>query len=388
MKAGDVETVRLSRDHIGAYAEFVRRTWDPTATSEDLEAALGDGGEATGRRALSDRETFICLSGGKVVGQVGTIPIELLRSGREEPAHWIKGLWVLPEFQGTVVAFLLMKEVTEAVGGPQLVLAVRRDVHRLLDAVGFRDVGEVPNFVRPIDASRILRRARVSELDSVELPPGGARLLDLGRRTGLVRAGGAALQAAVDARAVIRAGVSSSPDVRLTDRVPVEACDGLWETVRSSLTASPVRDGTYLRERYSLEGDGHYTFVEAREGTDLVGFAALRRPGEDGDHRLGGVRVASLSELVFRPGDRAAGLGLIRGAVEGAREVDADAVFCSATDESARDALGRGGFFRIGGNMHLLFRPADGEADRSSATPCGLADWWITRGDGYSDENF
>lgn len=388
MKAGDVETVRLSRDHVGAYAEFVRSTWDPTATPEDLEGALGDGGEAAGRRALSDRETFVCLSGDRVVGQVGAIPIELQRSGRAEPAHWVKGLWVLPEFQGTVVAFLLMKKVTEAVGGPQLVLAVRPDVHRLLDAVGFRDVGEVPNFVRPIDASRILRRARVSDMDSVELPPAGARLLDLGRRTGLVGAGGAALQWMVDAWAAIRGGGSSSPDVRLTNRVSVEACDGLWETVRRSLTASPVRDGTYLRERYELEGDGDYTFVEAREGADLVGFAALRSPSENGDPRLGGLRVASLSEIVFRPGDRAAGLGLIRGAVDGAREADADAVVCSVTDDSAREALDLGGFFRVGGNMHLLFRPVDGEADQSAAPRSTLSDWWITRGDGFSDENF
>ena len=116
----------------------------------------------------------------------------------------------------------------------------------------------------------------------------------------------------------------------------------------------------------------------------LAGFAAVRPPRAGGDPRLGGARVATLSELVA-PVDRPAVLrALVAGAETVARSLDADALLCSASHPATRDALRRRAWLPFPGNVHLLVREPPGTAP----LPRALRDWWLTRGDSHADEVF
>ena len=78
----------------------------------------------------------------------------------------------------------------------------------------------------------------------------------------------------------------------------------------TSIAVAPARTGAILHWRYG--GDpARYAFLVARDGVTLRGCAVLRRPRDVSDPRLNGLRVATLSDLVAPPDDRAAVLALV-----------------------------------------------------------------------------
>jgi hypothetical protein len=115
------------------------------------------------------------------------------------------------------------------------------------------------------------------------------------------------------------------------------------------------------------------------------GALVLRRPSEDGDPRLRGVRVATLADLLFRPSDPAAGLAVLGAAERLAREQGADAILCSAPHATLGRLLRRQGYLPLPGNVHFFVRDVTGEPPALAAR---LEEWWLTRGDGESDEAF
>lgn len=148
------------------------------------------------------------------------------------------------------------------------------------------------------------------------------------------------------------------------------------------MDAAPTRDGAYLRGRYL--GEDGYRLLGVYEAGALAGFAAVRPPRADGDPRLNGVRVATVSELVA-PVDRPRILrALLAGAETVARSLDAHALLCSASHPAARAALRRRGCLPCPGNVHVLLREPPGAAP----LPRALDGWWLTRGDSHADEVF
>ena len=176
-------------------------------------------------------------------------------------------------------------------------------------------------------------------------------------------------------------------DLRVDSQAPVPApgeLDALWLRFREKLEGAPVRDGRYLLERYARRGAGTYQCVTVRQGSTLVGWAAVRQPADPGDPRLQGLRVATLSDLIFPLGETRIGLAALRGAEAAARRFEADALLCSASHTSLLAVLPRQGYLRIPGNMHLFLRDTTGE----NTLPGVLSAWYLTRGDGESDEVF
>ena len=117
----------------------------------------------------------------------------------------------------------------------------------------------------------------------------------------------------------------------------------------------------------------------------LAGVAVVREPRSDGDSRLAGIALASLSDLWFDPADRAAGLATLGAAEALGRELGADALLCSTAHGTVSALLRQQGYLRAGGNMHLMFRDVTGAA---SSWPVALDSWWVSRGDGRSDDVF
>jgi hypothetical protein len=160
--------------------------------------------------------------------------------------------------------------------------------------------------------------------------------------------------------------------------------DSLWYSCRDVLGCAGVRDAAYLKWRYDTSSTGAYRTIEVTEATVLRGIAVVRVPRVEGDPRLRGIRVATLSDLVYDPTRTRVGLALLAEAERVARSLDADVLLVSASHRAHGAVLRRRGFVRFGGNLHLLVRDATG-ALPGAAT---LADWWVLRGDMKADNVF
>jgi hypothetical protein len=109
----------------------------------------------------------------------------------------------------------------------------------------------------------------------------------------------------------------------------------------------------------------------------------VKRPRDEGDPRLGGIRVATLADLLYRPSDSRAGLAILRGAEDAARALGADALLCGASAAATAPLVERRGYLGLPGNLRVLAR-----FKGDPAVPEQLGDWWVTRGDSEGDGTF
>ncbi len=378
-----VEVVRVDDRHAATLAEFIREVWDSRATPEGVRRARVAAAAANPVTPGEEIPTFLFLANGRALGHVTTIPIRLWSGGTERPAHWVKGLWVLPEHRNGPVGFLLLKEAVRHLGFA-MAMVVEPAPRRLFEALGFTDVGAVPNFLRVLRPAKVLRELDVASIDLARMP----RCLSLAVRTTQwsgIATGAVAVAAGVTWLWTAAAG---GPGHRFKVEAPtgvnVREYDDLWRLTRTEIAAGPVRDASYIRRRYSSRDEGRYQLVTVRRDSALVGFAVVRQPRTEGDPRLKGIRVATLSEATF-PTDRTdVGLALVAAAEETARQLEVDALLCTASHRSLPPLLRRRGFVRLPGNVHFLVHRPAGECN----LPGVLADWWLMRGDSEADEVF
>lgn len=372
--------IRVGVEHAELLAAFYRETWDAAATGASVHAARR---AAAARNPVHPGEpppTFLFLANGRPVGHLTTIPVRLWTAAGERPAHWLKGLMVLPAHRNGPVGFFLLRE---ALAQLELALsaAVAPEARTLLQAAGLTDLGPLPNAVRVLNPARVLRSIDPDAVGAALPRPLRAAAARVRRSPVLSTLAGTLLRAAAAGWTGARGGSGGRDAVVLPELRPGEV-SRLWARVRRGLSAAPSRDAACLRARYGMEGG--YRLLGVYEGGVLAGFAAVRPPRPDGDPRLGGARVATVSELVA-PVDRPAVLrALLQGAETVARSLDADALLCTASHPAARDALRRRAYLPFPGNVHLLLREPPGTAP----LPRALAAWWLTRGDSHADEVF
>ncbi len=289
---------------------------------------------------------------------------------------------VLPDYRNGPIGFGLLKTAAAELscsGG----LAVAPAACRLFTALGYRDLGAIPNYIKPLRPGRILRAIDLGEsgwLAGSRIRP-ALQLLRSTRMTGIaggfLRAGMAVRTAGIPLRTR-----SISSEVTSPARV-VPELNELWPAARSGMGCAVVRDGEALVYRYGQEGS-EYHWIAARRKGELAGLAILKGPSESTDHRIPGLRLAAVSDVLFRPEDSKMGLALLGSAERFARERGADAVIASTTSEPLGSLMTRGGYLAIPGTVHFLFRCTN---DNAHFGP-GLTDWWLTRGDGGADEGF
>jgi hypothetical protein len=177
--------------------------------------------------------------------------------------------------------------------------------------------------------------------------------------------------------------------VRIEQDVTVDQSqiDGLWQRCRTDYAAAPVRDGKAMLLRYdsnSRAADKTYSAVAVYRDQTLLALGWVRRPREQGDARLGGLRMASLSDLLVSPGDLPAINALLVAAEACAASLGAEAILCSASHIALAKPLRRRRYVSIAGNVHFFMRgePASG------AWPSTVGQWWLARGDSEADAVF
>lgn len=378
----NVQLVRVSDEHDAALAEFYRATWSPRATAEAVREARRAEAAANPVSPGTEPPSFVLLQQGKVVGYLGTIPIRIWSNNEEHSAHWVKGLMVLPEFRNGPVGFLVLRETLRHLDCA-MALAVLPVVVGMSVRLGFTNLGTLPNFVRVLRPAKMLCRIRLEEIGFARMPKTLRRSVAIAQRLGLMSIAGICIGGLIRLAIVLRGRFPSS--LRVDAEIPETVeMDALWERTRSSVAAGLVRDSRYLNWRYPPRSSGTYRFVTVRKGRDLTGLAVVRRPRAEGDPRLHGLAVATVSEWIFPATEPLAGLAALAGAERVARGFGADALLCSIGHRSAVDLLGHRGFFKAPHNVHLLIR----DPKNVYSLPADLSEWWITRGDSNADEVF
>lgn len=377
-----IEVVRVGAEHVDALADFFREVWEPEATAEHVLASRAAAAATNPVEPGADVPAFVFLSDDRVLGYISTIPIRVWNGTAEHAAHWMKGFMVRPESRNGPIGYLVLKEALRHLD-LALVLTVAAPSRRLFAALGFRDHGALGNHITLLRPAAVFRAINLEALGLDGLPAWAPRAVRVAQRSGLATLGGwsagAALALWKTARStsargfVVRTGFKSAGAAEL---------NALWLRVRGGLAAASVRDGAYLPWRYA--SDNAYELATIRHGTELLGLAVVRRPRDEGDPRLRGIKVATLSDLLF-PVDRPdVALATLAAAEQVARRFGADALLCSASHPAITSMLPRRGYVALSGNVHFLVRDPKG----ARGLPAALADWWLTRGDANSDDVF
>lgn len=389
MTAGSkITTAMATEEHADAIAAFYRVVWDPKATSESVLAAMRLGAAQNVAAPGVPAPIALVFAGSTIVGYCGSIPQRVWDGVGERPAYWVKGLMVLPQYRNGPIGYLAVKELTSRLACAT-VLTVAPAARRLFAALGFQDLGAVHNWVRPLRPGVIAKQLDIEALGLPALP----RWIGTGIR--IAQRSGAAGPLAQGAGALID-GISSLARLS-TSRfdatigvVPSRAeLDELWVEARSRLKASPVRDGNYLSARFDPQSDhgqnvNPYEFIATRERGRLASVAAVRNPRTTSDSRLGTIRVATISDLVFPLAKPQAGLAALQAIAKAARANGADALTCMTSHAGLARLLTRQGYLRMGGNVHFFLRDVNGPEH----WPTDLNSWWLARGDGESDATF
>jgi hypothetical protein len=324
---------------------------------------------------------YLFISDGEVLGHLGCIPARFWDGNHEHVGSWFNGFMVLPEHRNGPVGFSVLKEAIRK-ESLAAVLTVAEPSRRLFRALGFTDFGPVPNYLLLLRPGVVLRA-----IDFHNLGLGGssrlASVLRLVQRTRTAPLIGALVGTGLAAwKFVRRLGIPGVVGIELTGSLPSsEELSGLWRSIRTRLAGAQVRDASYIEWRYAKGTD--YEFSAARRNGELCGLAVVRRPRERSDERLAGLRVATVSDILFRPADVAAGVAALAGAERVARRMDADVLLCTASHAALVAALRHRAFVRLAGNVHFMLRDA---ATRD--WPLALSDWWLTRGDADADGTF
>ena len=198
-----LEVVRVDDNHAEMVAAFFREVWDEHATAASVAASRAAGAARNTAEPGLAPPTWIAIRDGRVLGYVTTLPVRLWDGAREWPAYWIKGLMVLPECRGGPIGYLVLKAAVASL--PRTgALAVAPPARRLFEALGYKDFGAVPNWVRPLSPGRILRRLDPAGLGIPTCPAGATTSCVSREAQGLATAAGWAGGVALRATAAVR----------------------------------------------------------------------------------------------------------------------------------------------------------------------------------------
>jgi GNAT superfamily N-acetyltransferase len=375
--SGDEPVVLAESGHDALLADFNRQVWDPGATPQSVGAARSETARSNLVAPGTPFPTYLFLHEGRVIGHLSSRPTRIWAGGAETPGYWLKGLHVLPAYRNGPVGLRLVQTAARELQ-PAMALVVMPAARRLFTALGFRDYGVMPNFVRVLRGSRVVRAA-----DPVRLGFSLGRLphavLRTARIPGVDRVAGGLLDAALALWTRFwRLRPGRAP---LINQPVARDLDALWESARQDLVFAPARSADYLIPRYCATPEMPYEVIGASRNGTLEAMAVLRRPRDQGDPRLAGLRVATVAEVLHRPAAFDGGSAVLNECCRRGRQLGADALLCTTAHRSTIRLLLRSGFVRLSGNVHFLAR---GLPDPDLTLENAL----LTRGDSDADEVF
>lgn len=299
-------------------------------------------------------QLWVYRRSGRVRGQQGAIPVELVIHGQPVRAIWTIELAVSPPLQGWGIGHALDLVAAKAAPvrlGAEVTEAARRNYLQS----GWIDLGDLPLWVRPLDASALLDGRIRSPFGSVVAPALDAclRALEL-----------------LD-RATARARRVSLEEVERFD----DRADAVWEASVASYSVICKRDSKHLNWRFvERVGSERSTLVHLMADRRPVGWAVLRRGMRHG-RRCG--------EIVDFLCPRRWTHALLGACVAFFREQrDVAAVYCLHAGPSA--ALRAQGFVRRTSGWPLMVHAGSLTPEQTALLRDPRA-WFVTAGDANLD---
>src|SRR5438045_3858972 len=190
-------------DDVEAMAAFYRAIWTKDATAESVRASRQRSAAENVVAPGEPPPVVLAFEGDRVVGHWASIPQRLWDGVAEWPTYWMNGLMVFPEFRNGLTALLLVKELSSLLPR-STTLTVLPVARGLLSTVGYKELGVVPNFVRPLRAASLAQRLDLSELGLTQRPGWILPGVRGAQRTGLASLVGGAVGLAVSASSDVR----------------------------------------------------------------------------------------------------------------------------------------------------------------------------------------
>jgi hypothetical protein len=377
-----IQVVRVSDEHADALATFFLAAWGDGAGAASIRASRKAAAAANPVEPGADIPAVAYFRDDVVLGYLTTIPVMFWNGEAELPGHWLKGFMVLPEHRGGPVGFAVLKEMLRhvTVSG---IMTVAEPARRLFKAVGYADCGVLPNYVTIIRPEKVAQKIDIANL-GLGLPSWMDQGARVAQRTGLAWAAGIAARGALSGLRAVRSG-GHQLRVETGGSLPSrEEVDALWHAARGGIRAAAVRNWAMLSWRYAPSLNGAYESVNVYQGETLRAVAIVRRPRGESDPRLRGIRMATVSDVLFANDDARAGLAAFAAAEDVAKRMEADAILCSTTHPTIVSVLGRRAYVRLPGNVHLMLRDPKNAAKLAT----DASTWWVMRGDAGSDDVF
>jgi NAD(P)-dependent dehydrogenase (short-subunit alcohol dehydrogenase family) len=293
---------------------------------------------------------------GRIVAQMGSIPVRLHVNGRELATGWLVDTMVLEPYRHLAIGARLMVEAHE--NQPfSLSLGQTAEMREIQFRLGWTQVA-------PVQIAQLL--VRPENVLKGKLPAPAAWAAGLGiRASSLVR------EWRHDAPALAAHSI---------DRFD-ERHDVLWREASRDVTCAVVRDASYLNWKYVDQPGQRFVRLDVRDGDTLVGTAVwmLREP--DGPYRY---RRAFLVDLVTSLSQPARLRNVLSVACAEASRWEVDALLCHHIDERLTEALRNCGFHLRRPERYLLV-DAGSLAPEARATVLSRQGWFVTHGDSDID---
>jgi hypothetical protein len=293
---------------------------------------------------------------GRVVGQMGAIPVRLKVGQQVLPTAWLVDTMVLEGYRNQALGSRLMIEAHESVPFA-LSLGQSPEMRQIQFKLGWQQVAALQTAQLLIRPDRVLKG---------KLP------------APMAWAAGVGLRASTAVRDLLRDRPTAG--VREVARFG-ETHDALWSLMAEDIACGVVRDASYLNWKYIDQPGQHFLRIELVEGDRVAAVAVCVFREPDASYQY---RRAFLVDLIVPFSDESLTQRIVRAACATVAEAGADTLVCLHVGTSLGRALARAGFLRRDPERFLLVDPGA----VSGATLDQVLDgggWYVTQGDSDID---
>ncbi len=290
---------------------------------------------------------WVAKSGEQIVGQVGTIPVEVNVEGVRHKAIWILDMIVAPEFRRRGLAKKLVKAAHE-VCPFGLVINTEAQVGstKLLQDAGYVIIVNVPRFHKPLFPANDIR-----EISKFNL-----------------------LRKAVNfAFAPFRPRFKKNKNVRLVENFD-RSFESFWAEAETQWSCAVRRDVKYLEWQFLRQPAKKFDIIGYYDGEKLLGYAVLffRKEGANG-----AVAKAAISDICYHPDNPAKIIdALLQESLRIAIERQAGGLVTDALDALVEARLAHFGFWRVKNPLQFMVK-----SDERQDLLYNPRNWFLTRGD-------
>ncbi len=290
---------------------------------------------------------WVAKSGEQIVGQVGTIPVEVNVEGVRRKAIWILDMIVAPEFRRRGLAKKLVKAAHDVIPfGLVINTAAQEGSTKLLQDAGYKIIVNVPRFHKPLFPANDIRE--IAKFN--------------------------ALRKAVNfAFTPFRPRFKKNENVRVVENFD-ESFERFWTEAETQWSCAVRRDVKYLEWQFLHQPAKKFDIIGYYEGAKLLGYAVLffRKTGANG-----AVPKAAISDICYHPSNPTKIIdALLQESSRIAVERQAGGLVTDALDELVEQRLKHFGFWRVKNPLQFMVK-----SDERKDLLNNPKNWFLTRGD-------